>query len=55
VDAVNLPLVMVDGRWRIRIGDVWYEFPEGTTREHVEEVFEEAKRSYLEMFYKYEN
>jgi hypothetical protein len=44
-----VPLRFVGGRWQLGIGDTWYEFPEGTTREHVDKVFAEAKRRLFEM------
>lgn len=36
-------------RWRIRIGDELYEFPEGTTREEAQAVLDEAKKQYLKL------
>lgn len=32
---------------RVTIGDVTYEFPEGTTRDEAQLVLDEAKREYL--------
>ena len=32
---------------RVTIGDVTYEFPEGTTREEAQSVLDEAKTRYL--------
>lgn len=40
----GIPLRVVDGRYQMLIGDTWYEFPAGTTIEHVHEVFEAAKQ-----------
>jgi len=36
-------------RYRITIGDVTYEFPDGTTREQAEEAIEQAKDQYIRL------
>jgi len=38
-------MLRTDGnRWYVVIGDAWYEFPVGTTREEAQSVLDEAKR-----------
>lgn len=41
------PVRRAPARFRVRIGDDIYEFPEGTTREEAQSVLDEAKVRYL--------